>query len=413
MSCLVMYKQRHNNIFDAKSTGLNLRHLDYIGRRSGVLKNENMNHGLFGNIEYRYGARNLQTVKEGQELIKKASDEHKHIYKCIISFDRLQEIKLHLTYRQDWETMLNQEVKTIARANGVELKNMRWIGAVHHSVDHPHCHIMLWDDGPLKVKDNFVDPKIPESIRGKLVKNLYPVEFEEYCQQKNIAKKEFQTVLGAMMDDFENIVEDKTLKQMKQIYGGDLPPKPLKYRNLADKNSMFKITKELYELRKILPTKGRLQYGFLSEEVKGKADDFVQLLLENDPAMMYARNEYINSKMDFLRLYRDIDNESHDEGSFYQGKEKEYTKEADILIANRILKAVKNINADMIKTEMGKRAASEELFESIYNFLTIRAYDDNAADAYIAQKTAKTQNHEYSKQAKKEYIEKNQQGHSW
>ena len=77
MSILV-YKQRFRHPNKKDTPGANYAHVRYIATRPRVLKNENMNHGLFGKLEPGAVTEN---TPDGDEITEKYWDTQRTLLK--------------------------------------------------------------------------------------------------------------------------------------------------------------------------------------------------------------------------------------------------------------------------------------------------------------------------------------------
>lgn len=97
---------------------------------------------------------------------------------------------------------------------------------------------------------------------------------------------------------------------------------------------MLPLVKMLFDIKDMIPQGGRITYKLLPEEVKAKIDDLVIALLKSNAGLRRAVNRYVESKMNLARLYGS-------DKKYLSGKRKEFQKEAERLVANRITRTVK------------------------------------------------------------------------
>ena len=82
---ILIYKQRHRSPNRKDTPEANYAHVRYIATRPRVLKNEGMNHGLFGKMEPGV----IQEFKDWKEIARRVyANSRKNItmYRSVVSF---------------------------------------------------------------------------------------------------------------------------------------------------------------------------------------------------------------------------------------------------------------------------------------------------------------------------------------
>ena len=140
---LIIYKQRHRAINYPDTPACNYAHLRYIARRRGVVKNEGMNHGLFGKLEPGEMQR-FESWKQIASHIYQLSKEGKNIYRAVISFERNTARELGLIKQSDWRRYVEARIAALAEKNGIKIQNLGFACAVHDERHHPHEKARDW-----------------------------------------------------------------------------------------------------------------------------------------------------------------------------------------------------------------------------------------------------------------------------
>ena len=159
----------------------------------------------------------------------------------------------------------------------------------------------------------------------------------------------------------------------------------------------------LTEIKDMIPQGGRITYKLLPEEVKAKIDELVIALLKSNAGLRRAVNRYVESKMNLARLYGS-------DKKYLSGKRKEFQKEAERLVANRIPRTVKALcqkERDNRYTEEERRYYTEQLvIELLEMFSRLSSGNDRRFE--YGQKTMSS---ELSKLARKEkYLQMKDKG---
>jgi uncharacterized Zn-finger protein len=365
-----------------------------------------MTHGLFGKLN----PGEMQGFTSWQEVAKYARELSKNktnIYKSIISFKRETANELGLQTQKDWQKYIETHILTIAKENNIKVQNLGFVCAVHNERHHPHIHIDFWDKDQ-QILCNFTPKEIPNKIRKQLIKDTFEDRIKEFYEQKEKGLTEIKEVTDQMVGEFENYIRElypKEYKQYKKLfetYDEDsiiMDPINAKF-NIKTIN---KVADKIFKLKDLMPKTGRLAYKLLPSEAKEELDSLVNELLKRNTAFTQAVNIYVDSKINLVKLYSSDKN-------YLNTQKKKFQKEAEKLIVNRILGAIKVIlkkEKDIAKTGYTndqKSYYAEQLLLGILDLFgrqvisNERKYDDLE---YKANST------ELSKQARVEYYLKN------
>ena len=143
MSILV-YKQRFRHPNKKDTPGANYAHIRYIATRPRVLKNEKMNHGLFGKLEPGV-VTEFEDWKDVAKLSYANSKKGIVMYRSVVSFAEDTAKELLLKDQKSWQRYIENHIMTIAEKNGIKRENLQWAAAVHGEKSHPHIHVVFWD----------------------------------------------------------------------------------------------------------------------------------------------------------------------------------------------------------------------------------------------------------------------------
>lgn len=360
------------------------------------MKNDLSNHGLFGNAATGK-IEAIESLYKTQRLILQKSYEKKNIHRGVISFAAETAKQLGLNSKEDFLKLVKQNVHILAEKNGIKIENFKWVAAVHNERNHPHVHIMFWDDAQT-MPQSYVSPRIPNEIRKQLIKSIFAAELTAYYEEKEKATISLRQISGEMVEEFERAIaamNPKAFSELKDLIGCD-EFESYHWSAEFSSNSLAKLSKELFELKDKLPKTGRLSFQFLQPEIKDEMLKFVDGLIASNEQLRDMVGLYVDSRLNLTEMYSD----SMD---VYEKAAQGYTNEAKKLIANRVLKATKAIGkkeGELKNHEFNERmkvACVKEIGLEVFNMLgrTVRTN----------MKTGRGQNvfsTELSKQARKE-----------
>lgn len=336
---ILMYKQRHKCPTELDTPKSNYEHIRYIATRPGVSKNENMRHGLFGCIEQNKGLVEFENWKDIGRLAREMSYRRVNIFRGIISFAPETAEELGLTDHKAWQSYIEEHIKTLSEKNGIAPHNLQWAAAHHNERGHPHCHIVFWDKNQ-RVPKQYVPPKVPDSIRVQLIKDTFADKIKIFLAEKDNAKTALSAVTDKTVKAFEKYILELTPKKYKRFQKefGKIDETEVirELDGLMRKEDIEAFIPLLFDLKSKMPKKGRLYYKLLPEELKQQVDALVQEFKNQNEFIRVRVEEYAESKSRLAMLYdTNPDNISE--------HRKNAIAEADRLIANKVLRAIKSM----------------------------------------------------------------------
>lgn len=200
MSILV-YKQRFRHPNKKDTPGANYAHIRYIATRPRVLKNEKMNHGLFGKLEPGV-VTEFEDWKDVAKLSYANSKKGIVMYRSVVSFAEDTAKELLLKDQKSWQRYIENHIMTIAEKNGIKRENLQWAAAVHGEKSHPHIHVVFWDKS-VRVKNPFTPPQIPNAIRKQMIKDTSEEirkQYREYVKRQSKAEEKLERGIDMLLE---------------------------------------------------------------------------------------------------------------------------------------------------------------------------------------------------------------------
>lgn len=378
MSILV-YKQRFRHPNKKDTPGSNYAHIRYIATRPRAVKNKDSTHGLFGKLE----PGDVIEFEDWKDVAKLAYANSKRgilMYRSVVSFTEEMAKELLLKDQKSWQRYVENHIMTIAEKNGIKRENLQWAAAVHGEKSHPHTHVVFWDKS-VRAKNPFTSPQIPNAIRKQMIKDTFAEKILVFAKEKDMAVNKMRRITDELVEKFEEELEQGVS---------------------FDKNMLVELSERLFALRTMIPDNGRIAYQLLPSECKEKTDELVDFLLLMIPEIKNCFESYVNAKCSMAGLYA-VDDE------WLLEQKKKFEKEAEKILANRILSGVKTI------CRLEKERRGEAYIKSHRDYLASRIIME-ALDM-LAQAVWKQEEDfsagqdmlgELSKEAKKELFLRNQ-----
>ena len=353
------------------------------------MKNETMNHGLFGKMEP--GA--IVEFKDWRDIARQVYSNSKQnitMYRAVISFLEETAKELYLDDQKSWQRYIENHIMTIAEKNGIKRENLKWVCAVHGEKRHPHIHAAFWDQS-VNARNPYVSPKIPEAIRKQLIKETFSDKIRDYYQKKDQYAKTIREITDSMVTEFEGYLRrlnhgkysefQATLSQEMDMF---LP-----------EDKMGQLGNRLIQLRRAMPSDGRIVYQLLPQELKEQTDEVVRFMIQELKPVREALQSYIDVRIKMSALYSSND-------VYLKSMESRYEKEAQKILGNRILSGVRmlmRLDYEMNSTfyaENRKEIYAEQIIMESLNLLS------QIIDGCEESKSNKLTSGDLSKEAKKE-----------
>ena len=395
MSVLI-YKQRHRHPNRKDTPKANYAHVRYIATRPGVIKNAECEHGLFGKLQPG-DITEFADWREVAKLVYTNSQKRIVMYRSVISFSGETAKELRLTEQKSWQRYIENHIMTIAEKNGIRRETLQWAAAVHGERAHPHMHVIFWDTS-VKVRNPFTPPQIPNAIRRQLIRDTFAAQILAFARQKSMAAKELRQITDTMVEQFEEEMRIRKLNGLKKVW--KYAERAVHGDEMPDRRLLMELADRLFVLRASMPRQGRIAYQLLPAEAKLKTDELV-CFLKKIPELRSVYQAYVEARCHMTELY------ASDE-TWLTEQRKAFEKEADQMLANRILSGVRTIIR--LEKEMHREDYLSRKREYIASRMILEAMDMLAQAAWNQEEMPDRQMTigELSKEAKKELILKKQ-----
>ena len=167
----------------------NVKHLYYIATRSNAVANE-YGSTIFGYYDYKNIPKDIQK-KEVAKYIKNISDKKNNVYRGIVSLREDDAIRLGYDKRENWESMIKNNIDDIAKIVNIPFSRLEYCGVVHLKKGNPHLHYIFWDRQQ-KINKCFISEYQQNKIRDVLTKGIYKEELQELYAEREELKEDLK-----------------------------------------------------------------------------------------------------------------------------------------------------------------------------------------------------------------------------
>jgi hypothetical protein len=373
--------------------------MEYIGRRRGAVLNEGMKHGLFG-IADGGKVENTESIRELSRYIEAKTRGGTIAYRAVISLTESDAVRLGYDEPSKWRELVRARLPDMCEKIGIPIQSLEYTAAVHRDKGHPHVHILFWDKEKDVKKEAFVHPKTSDAIRVGFIKHVFGEEMTALQTVKNEARRAALDNATGFFGKFTAALADMTPEEYaaaaERLRHGEscMSDGGLIYGrfNTAD---MREIAADLLRLGDTVPKTGRLNYAFMTPEVKDEIRAFIEKVLEKNADCDREFKKYVRAAVELCKYYTD-NPEAHGKAG------KSAYDEMIPRLGNAVLRAIKKLNqqarANGREEKRGayRRQMAESLVTEFFGILARAAKSEERKLAY-AYRTG-----ELSKQAKKE-----------
>ena len=324
----VVFKQWFRARADPKTPGLNVRHLHYIATRPGTVYNKGCGFGLWGQLPGDGAIRIQSDLNHAQKAVRKASVDHT-LYRAVVSVGKDDAQSKGLYSRDKWEDLAAAHIQDIAKAMNIKPENLAWCASFHMKKNHPHMHILYWDNGSDPRPEFIPKPEFDqkaEQIRAAFSRDIHREEIQEAQLQQSEEVGRLRDTLRAICREAN---PEKILDLDRVLRSFDLEP----------------MERLLSDLLRDLPAKGSLRYAYLPPDYKAKLDQMVDVCIRSAPALQKEWDQYVAGTRVISQLY----------GNGDASTEKNIRSAIDKLhkeLGNEVMKVIRDLRSEYLISEL-------------------------------------------------------------
>jgi len=219
-------------------------YIGYLANRPGAVKFDT--HALFSQED---------TAIDLNAVAKEIANHGGNVWTHVVALRRDNAQQMGYDNLTAWRELVKRQIPNIAKAQKIDMQNLRWYAAFHDKETNPHVHIVVYS---IDEREGFLTKKGIEQIRSGFANDIYQDELHHlYARQtevRDLLKKESAELMQRLSAKVQsNTSFEPELCQMIQL-----------------------CRKQLQE------SKGKKVNGYLKPEVKRTVDCIFELLASNE-----------------------------------------------------------------------------------------------------------------------------------
>ena len=306
---------------------------NYLAHSEFAIRNKNSEHGLFGKIEEFPDIENMESIEPINQHIIKLADKKVPIYRCILSLDEYDAMRLGYDTQEKWKELFESKLVSFAKKLNIKYEDLQYCGAVHLEEGHPHLQLMLWSKQKEK-KNYFVKYSQVNKMRDEFTNAVFKEDLLELYKEKDLSKKLIKN--NELMQKLQKFSTDKKfLKEILQ-YEKDYSNKKIMKGIIKDKD-IKKIASDLLKIKQSLKqTSGSIKYQYLKKypDIIEEIDNLSKKIIDSSLDIQEQIDKYILARQKIV-AFKYNDDKKIEEAQNIEKKEAE--DEILKMLGNQIL----------------------------------------------------------------------------
>ena len=236
-------------------------YLRYIAERPRVEKIGD--HGLFSQTD---------EAIDLSEVAKTVSEHPGNVWTMVFSLRRPDAERLSYNNAKSWRILCRAKAGLIAQSMKIQEKDFHWYAAFHNEGHHPHIHMVVYSTGA----EGYLSKYGIDDIKVAFAHEIFRMDLQHIYEEQTEIRND--------------------LRQMAKDYLQKLHDLPKEARELTN------LLPILAEIKRRLPTKGKLKYGYMPKDVKNLVDEAVDRL-EKNPKVAELYDLWYKQKCAIIETY--------------------------------------------------------------------------------------------------------------
>jgi len=236
-------------------------YLRYIADRPRVEKVGD--HGLFSQTD--------EAIDLGR-IAKTVSEHPGNVWTMVFSLRRPDAERLLYNNAASWKTLCRAKCGIIAKSMKIPETDFHWYAAFHNEGHHPHIHMVAYSTGT----EGYLTKYGIDDIKSAFAQEIFRLDLEQFYE----AETEIRNDLRHMAKDYL-----KALQELPQAA-----------------NELQYLIPVLTEIKRRLPARGKLKYGYMPHDVKNLVDETVNQL-EKHPKVAELYDMWYRQKCAIIESY--------------------------------------------------------------------------------------------------------------
>ena len=307
---------------------------NYLAYSEYAIRNKNTSHGLFGKINEFPNIQEMGNIEKVNQYITQLADKKVPIYRCTISLDEYDAIRLGYDTQEKWKELFESKLVSFAKKMNIKYEDLQYTGAVHLESGHPHLQVMLWSKQQDKM-NYYINYGRVNKMRDEFTNVIFREDLIELYKEKDIAKKGIIKQNQLLQKLKEVNLDSKFIKNIIQ-YEKDFSNKKVMKKTLKDRE-LKQIVNDLLVLKQELKnTNGSIKYQYLKKypDIIKQVDSISKEIIDLSIECQHEIENYIVAKQKIVAF------KYQDEEKIQKAQQEEERKaQAEILklIGNQIL----------------------------------------------------------------------------
>ena len=306
---------------------------NYLAYSKYAIKNKDVEHGLFGKIKEFPDIENMESIELINQHIIALADNKVPIYRCILSLDEYDAIRLGYDSQEKWKELFESKLVSLAKKLNVKYEDLQYCGAVHLEEGHPHLQIMIWSKQKEKM-NYFVKYNHVNKMREEFTNAVFKEDLLELYKEKDFAKKNIKE--STLIKKLQKGISDQKLLNDILQYVKDYANKKFMKTIIKDKD-IRSISIELIKIKQMLKTtSGSIKYQYLKKypDIISEIDNLSKKIINSSIDMQRQIDKYVLAKQKIVAF------KYSDESKIVEAQNQEKKKTEDEIlkmIGNQIL----------------------------------------------------------------------------
>lgn len=219
-------------------------YIGYLANRPGAVKFDT--HALFSQED---------TAIDLNAVAKEIANHGGNVWTHVVALRRDNAQRMGYDNLTAWRELVKRQIPNIAKAQKIDMQNLRWYAALHDKETNPHVHIVVYSTNE---REGFLTKKGIEQIRSGFANDIYQDELHH---------------LYARQTEVRDLLKKESAELMQQLSA-----------KVQSDNSFEPELCQMIQLcrKQLQESKGKKVYGYLKPEVKRTVDRIFELLASNE-----------------------------------------------------------------------------------------------------------------------------------
>jgi len=214
-------------------------YIGYLANRPGAVKYGS--HALFS----------FDNTPIDLNAVAKEIANHKgNVWTHVVALRRDNAQRMGYDTLETWRELVKRQIPNIAKAQKIDMKNLRWYAAFHDKETNPHVHIVVYSTDE---REGFLTNQGIEQIRSSFANDIYQDELHHLYARQTVVRNQLKNESAKLMKELAKSFSDSDANEELS-------------------NLVLKLKQQLTE------AKGKKVYGYLNADTKKTVDDIFRIL---------------------------------------------------------------------------------------------------------------------------------------